>query len=163
MESALSVSNVVKSYGDGPGAVHALRGVDLDVRAGEVLLMMGPSGSGKTTLLSIMGAILRATSGSVRIKGREVVGLAERDLPGVRLRHIGFVFQGFNLFPALTAVENVAIALDVRGERGADSMKRAYAALDAVGLGDRAAHDPGGSVRRPEAARRDCTGTGRRP
>ena len=157
MDAALSVSNVVKSYGDGPGAVHALRGVDLDVHAGEVLLMMGPSGSGKTTLLSIMGAILRATSGSVRIKGREIVGLPEAALPAVRLRHVGFVFQGFNLFPALTAVENVAIALDVRGERGAPAMARAHAALDAVGLSDRAHHHPadlsGGQKQRVAIAR----------
>jgi putative ABC transport system ATP-binding protein len=117
--------------------------VDLDVHAGEVLLMMGPSGSGKTTLLSIMGGILQATGGSVAIAGREIVGLPERALPEVRLRHIGFVFQGFNLFPALTAAENVAIALDLRGIRGREADRRALAALDAVGLADRAHHRPG--------------------
>ena len=122
MSAAIAVRRVVKSYGAGETAVHALRGVDLDVHAGEVLLMMGPSGSGKTTLLSIMGGILQATGGSVAIAGREIVGLPERALPEVRLRHIGFVFQGFNLFPALTAAENVAIALDLRGIRGREGI-----------------------------------------
>jgi putative ABC transport system ATP-binding protein len=154
---ALSVRQVVKSYGEGPGAVHALRGVDLDVNPGEVLLMMGPSGSGKTTLLSIMGAILRATSGSVRVNGQEVVGLPERRLPAVRLRHIGFVFQGFNLFPALTAVENVAVALDVRGVKGRAAAHRALDALRAVGLDDRAHRHPadlsGGQKQRVAIAR----------
>jgi putative ABC transport system ATP-binding protein len=143
VSAAIAVRRVVKSYGAGETAVHALRGVDLDVHAGEVLLMMGPSGSGKTTLLSIMGGILQATGGSVAIAGREIVGLPERALPQVRLRHIGFVFQGFNLFPALSAAENVAIALDLRGIRGRDADRRALAALDAVGLADRAHHRPG--------------------
>jgi putative ABC transport system ATP-binding protein len=154
---ALSVRQVTKSYGQGPGAVHALRGVDLDVAPGEVLLMMGPSGSGKTTLLSIMGAILRASAGSVRVMGEEVVGLPERRLPSIRLRHIGFVFQGFNLFPALTAAENVAVALDIRGVTARDAQRRALAALDAVGLADRAPHHPadlsGGQKQRVAIAR----------
>ncbi len=157
MQPALSVRQVVKSYGEGPGAVHALRGVDLDVASGEVLLMMGPSGSGKTTLLSIMGAILRATAGSVRVNGHEIVGLHERHLPAIRLQHIGFVFQGFNLFPALTAAENVAIALDVRGVKGREAARRALDALGAVGLADRAHHHPadlsGGQKQRVAIAR----------
>jgi putative ABC transport system ATP-binding protein len=140
---AIAARQVSKSYGEGPAAVRALRGVDLDVRSGEVLLMMGPSGSGKTTLLSIMGGILRATAGSVRVAGQEIVGLPERALPAIRLQHIGFVFQGFNLFPALTALENVAIALDLRGVSGRQAARRAHAALDAVGLADRATHKPG--------------------
>jgi len=78
---------------------------------------VGPSGSGKTTLVSIMGCILRPTSGSVKIDGREVTRLKERELPAVRLNHIGFVFQGFNLFPTLTAAENVELALAVRGKK----------------------------------------------
>jgi putative ABC transport system ATP-binding protein len=157
MSAAITVRQVVKSYGEGATAVHALRGVDLDVFAGQVLLMMGPSGSGKTTLLSIMGGILRATSGSVRIAGTEVVGMAEKALPKLRLDHIGFVFQGFNLFPALTALENVAIALDLRGLRGRVAITRAERALEAVGLADRAHHRPadlsGGQKQRVAIAR----------
>jgi putative ABC transport system ATP-binding protein len=157
MSAVIAARQVVKSYGEGATAVHALRGVDLDVHAGEVLLMMGPSGSGKTTLLSIMGGILSATSGSVRIAGTEVVGLAEKALPRLRLEHIGFVFQGFNLFPALTALENVAIALDLRGLRGRAATRRAEQALDSVGLADRAHHRPadlsGGQKQRVAIAR----------
>lgn len=157
MGAAIAVRQVRKSYGVGATAVHALRGVDLDVHAGEVLLMMGPSGSGKTTLLSIMGGILRASTGSVRVNGTEIVGLPESALPAIRLAHIGFVFQGFNLFPALTALENVAIALDLRGQRGRAALERAQAALDAVGLADRGHHKPadlsGGQKQRVAIAR----------
>src|SRR5512146_1539562 len=115
---ALSVEQVTKTYGSGPTATHALREATVEVRRGEVLLMMGPSGSGKTTLLSIMGAILRPSSGRIILGGRDIARLPERDLPQVRLHYLGFVFQGFNLFPALTVAENVAIALDIRGTRG---------------------------------------------
>jgi putative ABC transport system ATP-binding protein len=134
---AIEVRGVSKMYGAGDAAVHALHDVDLDVRCGEVLVMIGPSGSGKTTLLSIVGAILSATAGTVAIHGEQIVGLAERDLSRIRLQHIGFVFQGFNLFPALTALENVALALDVRGVRGYPARWRAGAALEAVGLADK--------------------------
>lgn len=130
----IEIRNLVKSYGEGKTAVHALRGVTLEVRGGEVLLLMGPSGSGKTTLLSVIGCILQATSGSVRIEGRETVGLPESALPEFRLRHFGFVFQGFNLFPALTARENVELALHLRGERGSAARRQAAALLDQMGL-----------------------------
>ena len=100
-------------------------------------MLMGPSGSGKTTLLSIMGCILTATSGSVRVAGTEVVGLREKELPAIRLEHIGFVFQGFNLFPTLTAGENVELMLDLKGISGAKANKRAQELLEQVGLGNR--------------------------
>jgi putative ABC transport system ATP-binding protein len=154
---AIAVEGVTKTYDSGAVAVHALRGVDLDVAPGEVLMLLGPSGSGKTTLLSIMGCILRATSGSVRIDGREVAQLAESMLPRVRLEHFGFVFQGFNLFPALTAVENVELALDLRGVRGRSARRRAEAALAQVGLADKANDLPanlsGGQKQRVAIAR----------
>jgi putative ABC transport system ATP-binding protein len=157
MATGIRVQGVTKTYGDGATTFQALKGVHLDAHPGEVLLMVGPSGSGKTTLLSIMGAILRASSGRVEIAGRDIAGLPERDLPAVRLAHLGFVFQGFNLFPALTAAENVAIALDVRGERGAGAMARARRALDAVGLADKAGSLPrdlsGGQKQRVAIAR----------
>ncbi|MCK6463208.1 MAG: ABC transporter ATP-binding protein, partial [Candidatus Pacebacteria bacterium] len=101
-------------------------------KEGEMLMLMGPSGSGKTTLLSIMGCILRATSGSVRIQGEETAGLAESKLPAVRRKNFGFVFQGINLFPALTARENVELAFRLKGMK-----PRAGELLERVGLGDK--------------------------
>ena len=157
MTDAITVEQVTKTYGSGPTATHALRDASLDVRRGEVLLMMGPSGSGKTTLLSIMGAILRPTSGRVIVGDTDVAALSERDLPRVRLRHLGFVFQGFNLFPALTVAENVAIALDIRGERGPHAATRVGGALEAVGLSEKARALPrdlsGGQKQRVAIAR----------
>src|SRR5262245_59600770 len=112
MDTAIAVRRVTKTYSQGAAAVRALDDVNLDVERGAVTLLTGPSGSGKTTLLSIMGCILRPTSGSVCIAGQEITTLGEPALPRVRLDHIGFIFQGFNLFPALTAEENVVLALN---------------------------------------------------
>jgi putative ABC transport system ATP-binding protein len=137
MHAAIEVREVTKTYAEGAASARALNGVSLDIRAGEVTLLMGPSGSGKTTLISIMGCILRATSGSVRVAGREVSRLPERDLPAVRLGSIGFVFQGFNLFPALTAQENVELALGLKKIRGAEAGRRARTLLDDVGLSEK--------------------------
>ncbi len=134
---AIEVRGLVKTFEEGAVSVRALAGVDLLATPSEVLVLMGPSGSGKTTLLSVMGCILRPTSGSVRIRGREVSHLSEAELPEVRLAHIGFVFQGFNLFPTLNAQENVELALDLKGVRGAEARKRARAILDRVGLSDK--------------------------
>jgi len=136
-ESVVSVRRLTKTYEEGAAGTMALRGVDLDVSAGELLMLMGPSGSGKTTLLSIMGCILTATSGSVRVAGREVVGLNEKQLPALRLEHIGFVFQGFNLFPTLTAGENVELMLDLKGVSAAKAKKRSQELLEQVGLTDK--------------------------
>ncbi|HVG37658.1 MAG TPA: ATP-binding cassette domain-containing protein, partial [Pyrinomonadaceae bacterium] len=141
-EAVIEARGVIKIYGAGRTAVHALDGVDLDVYRGEVLLLMGPSGSGKTTLLSIIGCIMRASGGSVRIGGEEIVGLPEKALPRVRLTHFGFVFQGFNLFPALSAGENVEVALDLKGVRGAEARRRAGQALSSVGLGEKYGASP---------------------
>src|SRR6266496_5799705 len=137
MQPAIAVSELTKIYSEGEASVTALRGVDLDVHAGEVLMLMGPSGSGKTTLLSIMGCILTATSGSVRLAGREVVGLNEKQLPALRLEHIGFVFQGFNLFPTLTAGENVELMLDLKGVSTVNAKKRSRQLLEQVGLSEK--------------------------
>ena len=90
------------------------------------MLLMGPSGSGKTTLVSIMGCILRPTSGSVRIMGAEIAHLSEKELPRIRLGNVGFIFQGFNLFPTLTAGENVKMALDLKNLRGSPAKRRAH-------------------------------------
>lgn len=132
--SLLQVRNVTKTYAAGEAAMKALDDVDLDVRGGELTLLMGPSGSGKTTLLSVMGCILRPTSGSVRVLGDETTGLAEDALPAIRREHIGFVFQGFNLFPTLTAQQNVALAFDVKGRPPAEARQRAAGLLQQVGL-----------------------------
>jgi putative ABC transport system ATP-binding protein len=137
MQSAITVRDLTKKYDEGVSGTVALRGVDLDVHAGELLMLMGPSGSGKTTLLSIMGCILTASSGSVRIAGREVVGLSEKQLPALRLEHIGFIFQGFNLFPTLTAGENVELMLDLKGVSASKAKKRAQELLEQVGLAEK--------------------------
>lgn len=157
MESLISIRDVSKIYGSGTSAVHAVRNINLDVSPGEVLLMCGPSGSGKTTLLSIMGAILQATSGSVKLLGQEIVGIRESKLPEIRLNNIGFIFQGFNLFPALTALENVEVALTLKGISKRDARRRAAELLDQVGMSDRISHHPadlsGGQKQRVAIAR----------
>ncbi len=137
-ETLLAAVGVAKTFRLGKVEVPALRGVDVSVAAGEVALLMGPSGSGKTTLLSILGCILSPTAGSVTVMGRETAGLAERELARVRLAHIGFIFQGYNLFPTLYAVENVRVALDLRGLTGHDAQARSLEALASVGLADKA-------------------------
>jgi len=157
MDTVIQIRDVVKRYGSGASEVRALEGVDLDVHAGEVLVLMGPSGSGKTTLLSIMGCILRATAGSVRVASREMVGLPESELPRVRLQHFGFIFQGFNLFPALTARENVEIALDLKRVPRRQARSRAEELLAGVGLAEKAGRHPadlsGGEKQRVAIAR----------
>ena len=137
MDHAISVREVSKRYDEGAAGALALADVNLEVRRGEVSFLVGPSGSGKTTLLSIMGCILKPTSGQVEILGREISALDERSLPGIRLRHIGFVFQGFNLFPTLTAAENVELALDMKGHAKRNARREARALLDRVGLAEK--------------------------
>jgi putative ABC transport system ATP-binding protein len=157
MQAAIAVRDLTKKYEEGATSVLALRGLDLDVYPGELLMLVGPSGSGKTTLLSIMGCILTASSGSVRVAGRQVVGLREKDLPPLRLEHMGFVFQGFNLFPTLTAGENVELMLDLKGVSTAKAKKRAQELLDQVGLGTKYGSFPadlsGGQKQRVAIAR----------
>lgn len=126
-----------KSYREGASELRALSGMDLDIPAGQLTLLMGPSGSGKTTLLSILGCILRPTEGRLELLGEEVTALPEKELPRIRRQAIGFVFQGFNLFPALSATENVELAFDVRGYRGNNARRRAEELLLEVGLHDR--------------------------
>lgn len=158
MQPAISVRDVTKIYhDDGTAGVTALNGVSLDVHRGELVLLMGPSGSGKTTLISIMGCILRATAGSVKINGEEVAHLSEKQLPRVRMENIGFVFQGFNLFPTLTAGENVELMLDLKGIRGEAAHERAKELLAQVGVEEKYASFPsdlsGGQKQRVAIAR----------
>ncbi len=126
--------NVVKYLGRGAGEVKALRGVNMSVACGELTLLMGPSGSGKTTLLSVLGCMLTPTDGTVRVLGRSTADAGPGGLTKLRRDHIGFVFQSYHLFPTLTAVENVQLALDVQGVRSKPAIARAKEALVTVGL-----------------------------
>ncbi len=143
MTPILVARGLRKVYAQGEAAMVALDHVDLDVFRGEVTLLMGPSGSGKTTLLSILGGILRASAGTLAIDGQPLDSLRDRQLSDFRLRNIGFVFQGFNLFPTLSAVQNVELALDLRGIRGATARAQASELLDHVGLSSKLHTHPG--------------------
>ena len=153
----LRLEAVGVTYGSGATALAALSGSSLEVQAGEVTLLLGPSGSGKTTLLQVMGCLLRPTHGRVALEGRPLEALGAEALAGLRLAHVGFVFQHYNLFPTLRAWENVAVALDLkqlpRNRQNAQSMQL----LDKLGMGDRALHFPaelsGGQKQRVAIAR----------
>ncbi len=123
------------------GPVNILRGIDLDLAGGEAVGVVGPSGSGKTSLLMVLAGLEQATSGSVKLDGRELVGLGEDALARLRRDTVGIVFQSFHLIPTMTALENVAIPLELAGR--ADAMGRAETSLRAVGLGHRLTHLPG--------------------
>jgi putative ABC transport system ATP-binding protein len=133
----LEARGVSKVFVEGSERVEVLRGVSLSVAAGEVVALEGPSGSGKTTLLSIMGCILTATEGEVTVAGERVDPSQPAQLRDVRRRSIGFVFQQYNLFPALTALENIEYALNVKGVGGRGAREEAAAVLTRVGMGDR--------------------------
>ena len=133
-ESVIEAMNVVKRLGTGASQVEALRGVSLALRGGELTLLMGPSGSGKTTMLSILGCMLTPTSGSIRIRGRTTDGANAGALAKLRRDHVGFVFQTYHLFPTLSALDNVRLALDVRDERGRSAIARSRRVLEIVGL-----------------------------
>ncbi len=152
----LEASGLKKVYQEGTVPVEAVRNVSLGVRPGETVAIVGPSGSGKTTLLSMLGCILRPTEGAVAIQGRPIEW-NEETLPRVRLESIGFVFQTFNLFSALTAAENVEVALNLRGIKGRVARDRSRAMLEAVDLTDRADFLPrdlsGGQKQRVSIAR----------
>lgn len=135
MSEVITIRGVTKQYVEGEAGTLALAGVDLAVQRGEVVLLMGPSGSGKTTLLSIMGCILRPSSGQVLLAGQDVTALDEGKLPALRLKHIGFVFQGFNLFPTLTAGENVELSLKLKGVKRHEARDEARRLLELVGIG----------------------------
>jgi putative ABC transport system ATP-binding protein len=126
--------DVVQRLGKGAGQVRALKGVNLALGGGQLTLLMGPSGSGKTTLLSVLGCMLTPTEGTVRIRGRDVTAARPGELAKLRRDHIGFIFQSYRLFPTLTALDNVRLALDVRGERSVDAIDKARDVLLTVGL-----------------------------
>jgi putative ABC transport system ATP-binding protein len=133
----LRVEGLTKVFGSGRTLVRAVDGVSFDTDAGEVTLVMGPSGSGKTTLLTMIGALLRPTAGRVLIEGRDIAALPHRELPQIRRQLVGFVFQTFNLLEAITARENVEVALNVAGVRGDEARIRARELLVDAGLEER--------------------------
>jgi putative ABC transport system ATP-binding protein len=153
----LDAHDIVKELGSGARKVHALKGVNLALRAGELTLLMGPSGSGKTTLLSILGCILSPTSGTLTVAGHPTAGMSPEQLAALRRRYIGFIFQSYNLFPTLSAEQNVKLALDLRGQRGSEATIRAQRALQQVGLRHRMKSFPanlsGGEQQRVAVAR----------
>jgi putative ABC transport system ATP-binding protein len=135
---AVHCRGVTKTYGAGPSRVIALRGVDLDVRYGELLLVIGPSGCGKTTLISIISAILERDEGECEVLGQDLSSLKQAERVQFRGNSVGFVFQLFNLLPALTAVENVAVPLLISGVPRKSAMRKAQSVLEMVGLESRA-------------------------
>lgn len=139
----LALIDVSKVYGAGQAAVRAVDHANLYVDEGEIVAIVGPSGSGKTTLLSVAGCLLRPTTGSVRVLGEEVTQMGELRLAKFRLRHVGFVFQSFNLLPSLSAHENVEIALNLAGRSGRDAWERARTLLELLDLAHRSGNRPG--------------------
>ena len=137
METAVSCRGVTKSYGAGEARVTALRGIDLDVALGELMMLVGPSGCGKTTLISVIAAILDQDGGECTVLGRDVKAMREKERSRFRAETIGFVFQAYNLLPALTAAENVAVPLLIRGMPRRRAVQKATEVLERVGLGAR--------------------------
>jgi putative ABC transport system ATP-binding protein len=157
--SIISLRNLTKTYQMGQNTVHALRSVSLEIEHGEFVTIIGPSGSGKSTLMHILGCLDRPTSGQFLLNDRDVSSLPRDELAGIRNKQIGFVFQGFNLLPRTTALENVEVPLLYSHPAipAAERHRRALAALTAMGLGERADHHPselsGGQQQRVAIAR----------
>lgn len=153
----ISCQGLTKFYGEGATAVPALRGVDLDINAGELFMLVGPSGCGKTTLISILAAILDATEGRCQVLGNDIQRMTKAQKNHLRSIHIGFVFQAFNLLPSLTAAENVAVPLLIQGKPYRYAVDKAKTLLEKVGLGGREASLPaqlsGGQQQRVAIAR----------
>ena len=156
-EMAVRVRGVTKEFGSGGSLTWALRGVDLDVPYGEMLMLVGPSGCGKTTLVSIVAGTLEPSDGEVQVLGYDLVAMGNGRKVRFRREHVGFIFQAYNLLPSLTAVENAAVPLLIAGWRRAHAVEVAADILERLGLGDRLANLPselsGGQQQRVAIAR----------
>lgn len=154
---AIRLRDIKKIYKMGGQELAALNGINLDIKRGEFAALMGPSGSGKSTLMNILGCLDRPTVGSYELEGKEVAHLSDDELAVMRNKHIGFVFQNFNLLSRISSLENVALPLVYAGVGASERRKRAQEVLEAVGLGDRAGHLPnelsGGQRQRVAIAR----------
>lgn len=154
---AVECRAVTKTYGTGDAAVHALRGVDLDVMAGEMMMLVGPSGCGKTTLISVIAGVLEHDGGTVRVFGEDLAAMSAAERTHFRGHTVGFVFQAFNLIPTLNLAENVAVPLLINGVKRREAMERATGVLERVGLGGRVHDEPrklsGGQQQRVAIAR----------
>jgi putative ABC transport system ATP-binding protein len=157
VSTVLRIDDLTRVHGHGESEVHALRGVSLSVQSGELVAVMGPSGSGKSTLLTIAGGLDSPTAGTVTIEGIVLGSLNRRQLAQLRRRSIGYVFQDFNLIPALTAAENVALPRELDGDSTRAARKLALTALEEVGIGELADRFPddmsGGQQQRIAIAR----------
>jgi len=155
--AAVALQGVEMALQSGRQALQILKGIDWEIPGGNIQLLMGPSGSGKTTLLSILAGLLTPTAGKVYLLGEEITQLSRSRLARFRLQHIGFIFQDFNLFPALTAAENIEVVLNIKGIKGKAARHQAYGLLEQVGLGDKAKQKPrdlsGGQKQRVAVAR----------
>ena len=153
----MQASGVWKLYASGASTVEAVRGVNVELKVGEMVAIMGPSGCGKTTLLNVLSGIDVPNAGNVTVNGKPLFGINDNERTMMRSNHLGFIFQDFNLLPVLSAVENVELPLLLLGVPANDSRKRAMQALVDVGLGDRSQHRPselsGGQQQRVAAAR----------
>jgi putative ABC transport system ATP-binding protein len=153
--AAVSAQEVTRRYGEGEAAVDALRGVTIDVPAGQFTAIMGPSGSGKSTLMHLLAGLDRATAGTVHIRAQDITSMSDKALTKLRRQHIGFVFQSFNLLPTLSAEENVALPLTIAGRKV--DREALDALLERVGLSERRRHRPselsGGQQQRVAIAR----------
>lgn len=156
-EAFMQITGLRKVYRGGALEIEVLKGIDLQVQAGEMVAIMGPSGCGKTTLLNCLSGLDTIDGGEITIAGYNLRTLSDRQRTAYRARHMGFIFQSFNLLPVLNAVENVEFPLLIAGVRGGEARRRALEALDLVGLSDRATHRPselsGGQQQRVTIAR----------
>ncbi len=155
--AVIETRGVTKVYNPDQVPVHALNGVDLDIKKGEFTAIVGPSGSGKTTLLNIIGGLDAPTEGTVKIQGTDLSTLSDRELIDFRLRHIGFIFQAYNLIPVLTAEENVSFVMQMQGRSEQECRERSLQLLNDVGLADKIDKRPselsGGQQQRVAVAR----------